>query len=337
MPLLEREREIALASESLDASAVGEVGLLVLEGRPGAGKSAMLGGLESIARERGFTVLRASGFELERGYPFGVVRQLFEPVVFDLDEPGRRELFAGAASLAEGLVGPQAEPSHELADPGFGLLHSLYWMVVGLIERGPLVLVVDDLHWADALSLRFLAFVVQRGKGLPLLVAGATRTISPTQQSPELGAVLSSQRTVITLAPLSTVAIRSLLQDAVGSAVDDAVVAEASDMTEGIPLYVRELADSLGPMAASFTEDQLGTLRKSAPAAIARRVQMTLGRLAGSARAIATSAAILGTRFRCTARRRLRISSLSARALPRMRWSERTSSRWGNRCDSDIL
>ena len=59
-------------------------------------------------------------------------------------------------------------------DAGFGILHALYWLVVRLGERRPTVLVVDDAHWADVPSLRFLAHLQPRISGLPVgVVIGA--------------------------------------------------------------------------------------------------------------------------------------------------------------------
>lgn len=79
--MLERERELARISGLLAAVAAGESRLAVVEGPPGAGKSALLRALAAHADERGLMVLRSSGLELERHYPFGVVRQLFEPLI----------------------------------------------------------------------------------------------------------------------------------------------------------------------------------------------------------------------------------------------------------------
>src|SRR5437764_5319962 len=100
LPLLEREHELARISELVERAAAGEPGFAVVEGPAGAGKSALLSAIAASAGERGVRVLRATGLELERGYPFGVVRQLFEPAMYELDEKTRGELFAGAAALA---------------------------------------------------------------------------------------------------------------------------------------------------------------------------------------------------------------------------------------------
>lgn len=296
MLLLERERELARVSELVEAAGAGEFRLAVVEGPAGAGKSAILGALAADAEEQGLRVLRATGLELEREYPFGVVRQLFEPAVYELDETARSDVFAGAAGLAERLLlGRGLESGPGLSDPGFALSHSLYWAVVGLSDLGPLALVVDDVQWADVVSLRFLAFALKRAEGLPLLVALARRDGPAGEQSDALAAVMSGPAAVIRPTPLSSAAIGLLLAEAIGEDLDEDTVAEAERPTEGNPLYVRELTDALSSATDMPEDDPAEILRGAAPAAaVRRRVQTTLGRLAGAARAIATAAAILG-------------------------------------------
>ena len=295
--LLERERQLRRVSALLAAAKVGEPSLAVMEGAAGAGKSAVLSVLAARAAGQGFMVLRATALELEREYPFGVVRQLFEPAVQSLERPVRDELFAGTAALAEPLLaGREALSGPRLADPGFALLHSLYWVLVGLTDLAPLALVVDDLQWADVPSLRFLAFALKRSDGLPLLVAVAHRPQPPKEQSAALATVLGGRTSVIDLPPLSTAAIASVISNAVGSQVSADLIGEAELLTNGNPLYVTELADSLTSAGEAGRGDLLGLLRDAAPAAIGRRVQTTLAGLDPVSRAVAAAAAILGER-----------------------------------------
>ena len=76
--LLERELELELVAALLEATGRGHGGLLLLEGSPGVGKSALIEHATAIARERGLAVLRARGHELERAFGWGVARSLLE-------------------------------------------------------------------------------------------------------------------------------------------------------------------------------------------------------------------------------------------------------------------
>ena len=294
LALLEREGELSRLSVQVDGTAAGEFGFVVVEGRAGAGKSAILEALANEADGRGIRVLRASGLELEREYPLGVVRQLFVPVLHELEPAVRREVFAGAAGLAERLLAEDETQGPRLADPAFSLLHSLYWATVGLTDLAPLALVVDDVQWADPLSLRFLAFALRRAEGLRLLIALARRELPPNHEPEALAAVLSGPALVIRPAPLSSAAIGVFLARAVGHPLEDAVVVEAARLTEGNPLFVRELADLLSAASDSGRDDALGILHAAAPAAVGRRVRAALARLDSPGQAIAKAAAVLG-------------------------------------------
>jgi DNA-binding CsgD family transcriptional regulator len=295
LPLLERERELARVMELVEDAVARGFHLAVVEGPPGAGKSVILSALATRAAERGVRVLRAAGLELERDYPFGVVRQLFDPVVSELDHVVRQELFAGTAAPAEALLtGRWMDSGREILDPTFALLHGLYWLLVGLTELGPLALVVDDVQWSDIPSLRFLAFAIKRSEELPLLVGVARRDLPASEASEALSAALSGPASIMRPAPLSEAAIRALLTDAVGDELSGEVVLEAERLTRGNPLYVSELAEALRMSSDSDKAIAVETLRDAAPAAVGRRVRDAIARLDAAAQAVASAAAILG-------------------------------------------
>ena len=102
------------------------------------------------------TVLSAHGAVLEREYAFGVVLQLLEPVA--ANQSRRSAMFAGAAGAARTVF----EPGGVVASaPGatFAVVHGLFWTIANMSAEGPLLVSVDDLQWADEVSLRFLDFL----------------------------------------------------------------------------------------------------------------------------------------------------------------------------------
>ena len=98
--------------------------------------------------------MRARGGEIERESAFAVVRQLFEPPVSAAGEAERKELLAGAAGLARTVL--ERGQQRPAATPSFAVLHGLYWLTVNLSLQAPLVVLVDDVHWCDPASARFL-------------------------------------------------------------------------------------------------------------------------------------------------------------------------------------
>jgi len=79
----------------------------------------------------------------------------------------RAELFSGAAGLAAPLFGESGLDEAPAGDVSFAILHGLYWLAANAALSRPTLLLVDDVHWADAPSLRWLSYVARRLEGLP--------------------------------------------------------------------------------------------------------------------------------------------------------------------------
>src|SRR5205823_1692038 len=147
----------------------------------GIGKTRLLGETRAIGAQMGLRVLSARGGELEREFAFGLVRQLFEPLLATASVEERAELFAGAAGLAAPLFGESGlGEAPATGDVPFAILHGLYWLAANAALSEPTLLLVDDLHWGDAASLHWLTFMARRLEGLPLMLAVGSR---PPQQS----------------------------------------------------------------------------------------------------------------------------------------------------------
>ena len=116
--------------------------------------------------------MTASGSEIEREFGFGVVRRLFDPLLRSLGPDERAGLFAGPAALAAAIFGLAGSTTLEV-NPAEASLYGLFWLAAALAEKGPLVFAIDDAHWADVASLRFLQYLGRRLDGLPLLLCVA--------------------------------------------------------------------------------------------------------------------------------------------------------------------
>ncbi len=173
--LLERDRELEILDHAIAATLAGNAGLLLVEGPAGIGKSRLVAEARRRAAESALLVLSARGGELERDYPFGVVRQLFEPRLADAGV--RERVLSGSAGAAAAIFGLSGEPVRDEAarEWTFAGLHGLYWLTVNLSAEAPLLLAIDDLHWCDRASLRFLAYLTRRLDGIPILAVGTLR------------------------------------------------------------------------------------------------------------------------------------------------------------------
>jgi DNA-binding CsgD family transcriptional regulator len=246
-PLLEREREVDELERALaETEAGGDGRVVLLEGPPGIGKTALLEEMNERAEARGHRVLRATGSEMERDFGFGIVRQLFGSLLRSLDAEGRARLFAGPVALAAAIFG-MAEPGALDLTPTEASLYGLFWLVVGLTESGPLVLSIDDAHWADVASLRFVRYLGQRLDGVPVLTALAARPHEPGAQAETLRG-LSDALGLEPIRPplLSEAATATIVREQVGGASSPPVEAACHEATGGNPLLIESLLAELG-------------------------------------------------------------------------------------------
>ena len=267
-----------------------------IEAAAGLGKTRLLRRLRERGGRVGMLVASARGTELEREFPYGVVRQLFEPVLGALGQSERAALFEGAAAGAHPVLDP--EPGRGFVGPGaaedlsFSTLYGLYWLTANLSQAGPLLLAVDDAHWADSPSAQFLRFLSTRLDGLPILLAIGAR---PVEATSPLAAIGSDASTVtIRPAPLGLESAAELLAEALGSPAERSFAAACHKTTGGNPFLVTELARELAAESVEPTARNAEIVRRLVPETILRAVLRRLAALDEPARKLARAVAILG-------------------------------------------
>ncbi len=292
MDLVEREREMDALGALLDALAEGRPRMALIEGPAGIGKTRLLTELRQQAQERRIAALSARGSELEREFPFGIVRQMLEPAL--LARPNRTELFEGAAEIA-GAVFEPPESGSLGGDASFAVLHGLYWLILDLVGDRPLLLTIDDLHWCDRPSLRALAYVVRRLEGLPLLIVATVRSTEPGTDPALLAEIAQDPMTErIHPGPLSPAAMPALIERRLGAAPDVAFAAACHEATGGNPLLLDELLKGLAAEGIEPRGERAGVVRDLGPRAVSRAVLLRLARLGDRDVAVARALAVLG-------------------------------------------
>ncbi|MBI5106124.1 MAG: ATP-binding protein, partial [Solirubrobacterales bacterium] len=244
--LVERDRELQSLGTLVARAAAGEGRLALIEGPAGIGKSRLLAEARRQAADAGMLVLAARAGELEREFPFGAVRQLLEGEL--ADEARRARLLSGAAAGAAAVFGDVAQQpaGPEPEDASFAALHGLFWLVLNLAAERPVLLAVDDLHWCDRPSLRFIAYLARRLEDVPVLLAASWRTTDPgtdpvllseLAQDPDVAAVRPG--------PLTEAAVAEVVRAALGPAAEAAFCAACHGATGGNPLLLRQLLRAL--------------------------------------------------------------------------------------------
>ena len=186
-PLVGRQRDLARLREALDETLAGRGRLVVLIGETGAGKTRLANELTAAATRRQARVLVGRCYETERILPFApwvhalrASRILEDREILDSLEPGWRdelqrllpELPREARSFAPSSVGKPPERSG--GDPRYPF-EAISELLKRLTRRQPCVVVLEDVHWADEMSVRFLAFLGRRADEMPLLLVVTIR------------------------------------------------------------------------------------------------------------------------------------------------------------------
>jgi DNA-binding CsgD family transcriptional regulator len=291
-PLVERELELEALERLLAGAGAGSGGAVVFEGPAGIGKSSLLAAARTAAATE-LRVLSARGSELERELPFGVVRQLLEPVVVASDNEERGTLLAGAAALAKPVLFA-ADPVAG-AEPSFSALHGLYWLTINLADTQPLLLAVDDAHWADVASLRWLIYLARRLAGVPVALLLATRPAEPGPVQ-ELHDELLVIPEVVVLQPggLSEQAITMLAVQLLAAEPDPSFVTACRRATGGNPFLLLELLRELDRRGIAPSRENAGLASQLSSQGVGRAVRARLSSLPPACTALARAVAVLG-------------------------------------------
>lgn len=296
--LLERENERATLTALLDRARSGRGGLALVVGPAGIGKTTLLREVGDGARERGLRVLHARGGVLEQDVAYGVVRRLIERPLLAAVPEKRDQLLAGPAAAAARLFAltDAAADAGPLHDPTPELLHGLGWLFGNLAADGPLLVRLDDAHWADVASLRALAHLALRLDDLPIALVLGARDLEPGPAQPVLRELEGGSGTLnVRPRPLTREAVGRLVSGAFGgTAVPEALVGACADATGGNPFFVTELGAELAGSHASPEQVDVAGIAHTGPAGVRRSLLLRLGHLGAPARQLAQAVAVLG-------------------------------------------
>jgi DNA-binding SARP family transcriptional activator len=334
-PLVGRDAELALLREAVRATVSGTGGAVVIVGEPGLGKTRLVAecrkyfmGWAGAASGRLPLWLEGRCASYASSTPYGAYRQLLSRFIGVPLEAGEEALRPALEAAAHAIFGQDRDLVPVLArmmglSPGPGganlarmgpaeLQHATFSamgsMLTRLLEHGPTVLALEDLHWADPTSLRLTAELARLAATGPLLVL-ATRRPEPDpgvgQLEAEVAADPGRPVRALQLAPIGKPAERALAASLLGGGVGDEVLEAVCDGVDGNPLFLEERLASL--LDTGAIERDAGGWRLGrggavpVPEALARLVRSRTDRLSPAAREAAVAAAVLGDEFECSA------------------------------------
>ncbi len=290
-----RESALATIAGVLDAVAAGEPGFLAVVGEPGIGKTCLMERLQGLAAGREWLVLSGRAAEFERELPFAVLVDALDDHLAGLDH--RRVERVGGERLAElaaifpSLDGP-AVPEGALQAERYRAHRAIQELLDGLAVGRPLLLVLDDLHWADQASLEVVASLLRRPPDGPVLLACAFRP-SPAPQFLEAALAVAEREgraTRIDLGPLTLQDATGLLTEIADPGLRDAVFR----VSGGNPFYLAQLARQAVAAPAARGAD---TMTLGVPQSVMSMLAEEVRGLPADTRRVLESAAVAGEPF----------------------------------------
>ncbi len=249
-----RLRELEALGAALDQAIAGQGRIVMVAGEPGIGKTRTAQELAQFATQRGAAVLWGHCHE-EAGAPsYWPWVQIIRGALRTAEaRPSLEGLGSGAGDIADMVpeihtVLPGIEPPARLEDAAqarFRMFDSIRQFIAALCGRQAVVIVLDDLHWADAPSLRLLEFLAPELAGSRVMLVGTYRPTELSRQHPlsdALGGLTRARHVMrIDLSGLSAEEVHAFITAATGKPPPDWLSRSLYRQTEGNPLFLREI------------------------------------------------------------------------------------------------
>jgi DNA-binding CsgD family transcriptional regulator/tetratricopeptide (TPR) repeat protein len=311
LPLVGRDNEVAALGAWLEDVAAGRGGTTLLAGVGGVGKTRLVGAIAERAARQGWTVTVGRAYPVETGVPYAVFADALTDVLRGLTPASLAVMTRGDASTLANIcpafsAAPHAPASREGGDVKSRLHWSFTQFLGQLAAQRPILLVLENLQWADSSSLELLHFVArQMGSERVALLCTYNETeleANPTLRATEQSLLSLGAARLTRLEPLAADALQDLVRETfhADAASARALAGRLYSWTRGNPFFVEEVLKALVESGALHEQDgswlgweaELPGLPRSIRDAVTARVN----RLGASARTIANLAAVIGTR-----------------------------------------
>lgn len=296
--LVGRARELDAVDNALARLAEGEPWMIEVVGEPGIGKSSLLSELAARAVARGCLVLGGRAAEFERDVPFGLIADALNDYLGSLESSFLRGLdertLGELASIFPALSGfvSELEPG-DMPGDRYRAQYAIRALLERLAAQQPVVLLLDDVHWADGASIEVIAHISRRFRG-PLLAGFAFRQ-APARLAFALHAAARDGFGIrLDLAPLTA----EEAQAVIGPSVDPTTRATLYRESGGNPFYLEQLVRATNRYELHVpleTEDHPQGARL--PAAVAAAISDEVAMLREETKVVLDAAAVAGESF----------------------------------------
>lgn len=307
-PFIGRAQEMARITAAFDDAIEGRGGLVMLAGEPGIGKTRLTEELTHVAVDRNTLVIRGACYEGGNAPPYWPWTQTIRSLLTEPSEAIVVALGSGAAVIAEIFPDIKNVVSNlenaPVVDPEqarFRLFNTITSFLSEISVSKPLVIVLDDLHWADRSSLDLLEFVAREVSTTSMLLVGSYRDTELSRQHP-LSATLGALARVrkfqrIPLRGLGHSEVGRLVEAVGDIALPVELIEEIHDRTEGNPFFIAEVTRDLSREAIERGGDVdfVGSFR--IPEGVREAVGIRLNQLSEECNETLRTAAVIGREF----------------------------------------
>jgi predicted ATPase len=285
--MIGRSGEVETLRRLIEATRAGLGQVVVVEGEPGIGKTRLVTEVLGHARDAGLEVCEAGCDDMGRTRPFAAITHALGIAT----ESTHADRAAIAALLAEDHATPSARSSAPTPGIEFRIVEALGAVVERLALDRPLVLAVEDLHWADASTLVALRSIARRTKQLPVMILATCRPGHDVGGLHRLvDDFLRAGGTRLALGPLPADAVASLVAEVLGMDPSPEVLERVAGAT-GNPLFITEYVRAL----TDEGDDEVGDA--GVPLEFRLTVLRRLGHLPAGADDVLRLASVLGSTF----------------------------------------
>lgn len=300
-----REREMAVLKEALSHALEGQGQMALLAGEPGIGKTRTAQELAAHAAARGGLALWGWCYEEEGAPPYWPWVQPLRTYIRQQDPEELRKVMSRNATevaeiipeLREIVPGLSPPPTLEPEQARFRLFDSIATFLKNAAQFQPLVIVLEDLHWADRSSLLLLEFIAHEVMRSQLLLVGTYRDVELTRRHPLHHALGNLVREAVCqrveLGGLTPQEMKDFVEVTAGVSPTPALMRTIYQRTEGNPLFVGELVSLLRQEGMENEQSLSAHIPEGVRAAIGRR----LNRLSEGCNQLLTTASVIGREF----------------------------------------
>jgi tetratricopeptide (TPR) repeat protein len=276
---------------AVDAAVGGAGGVVLLTGEAGMGKTALASEAVAYAKALGAAAAWGTCWEADGSPGFWPWIQVIRELASDGSETGEAALaeLTGAAHSEGGVLGDQSAFRFRTYDAAATYLR-------GRASQRPLVVVLDDLHWADASSLRLLVFLARQVHDVAILVIGTYRYLEITtgdHPARQILAELAGQAEPMQLTGLTTNEVGQLVEKVCGERPSEVLARAVHDRTAGNPFFAQQIARLLASTGAPLDQAPVTGVPRAVSEVLTRR----LARLPGEVVDLLGVAAVAGRRF----------------------------------------